>query len=92
MPRLEDRRRKVEHPAYGKGAVMAADNKLILFSQKGKLGLAEVSPEAFKEIGSFQAVPFKSGQKETWASPLLANGRIYVRNMENMVAYDVKGN
>ena len=72
---------------YGKGALMAADGKLILWGQNGKLGLAEISPEAFKQITSFQAL----GGKNTWASPVLANGRIYVRNLEAMAAFDVKG-
>ncbi len=72
---------------YGKGALMAADGKLILFSPKAKLGLAEANPEKFTELASFQAIPFTGG-KETWATPLLANGRIYVRNMETLAAFD----
>ncbi len=82
---------KWSNNSYGKGALMAADGKLILYSDKAKLGLAEPSPDAFKEICNFQAIPFDGG-KETWASPLLANGRIYVRNMGKLVAYDAKGN
>jgi len=72
---------------YGKGALMAADGKLILWGQNGLLGLAEISPEAFKQITSFQAL----GGKNTWASPVLANGRIYVRNLDTMAGFDVKG-
>jgi outer membrane protein assembly factor BamB len=72
---------------YGKGALTVADGKLILFGQNGKLGVAEISPEAFKPISSFQAM----GGKNTWASPVLANGRIYVRGLDKMAAFDVKG-
>ena len=72
---------------YGKGAVIVADGKLILYGQSGKLGLAEVTPTAFKEISSFQALP----GKDTWANPVLANGRLYVRSLEKMAAFDVKG-
>ena len=72
--------------AYGKGALMVADGKLILYSQTGKLGLAGASPEAFNEISSFQALQ----GKDTWASPLLANGRIYVRAGDKMAAFDAK--
>jgi outer membrane protein assembly factor BamB len=75
---------------YGKGALTFADGKLILYSQNGKLGLAEASPEAFKELASFQALTTPPGGKESWASPVLANGRIYVRNHDKMVALDVK--
>ena len=73
-------------PAYGKGSLMVADGKLILYGQSGKLGLAEATPAAFKEICSFQAL----GGKDTWANPVLANGRLYVRSLEKMVAFDVK--
>jgi len=71
---------------YGKGALMYADGKLILYSQTGKLGLAEASPEGFKELASFQALT----GKDTWANPVLANGRIYIRSLEKMMALDVK--
>jgi len=72
---------------YGKGSLMAADGKLILYGQNGKLGLAELSSEAFKPVASFQALTGKS----TWASPVLAQGRIYVRSLDKMAAFDVKG-
>lgn len=71
---------------YGKGSLMAADGKLILFSQNGKVGVAEASPAAFKEISSFQVLQ----GKDTWANPVLANGRIYVRNLDTLVALDAK--
>lgn len=71
---------------YGKGSLMTADGKLILYGQAGELGLAEVSPEAFKPVARFQALT----GKDTWASPVLANGRIYVRNLDKVAAFDVK--
>ena len=71
---------------YGKGALTFANGKLILFGQTGKLGIAECSPESFKQISSFQALT----GKDTWASPVLANGRIYVRNLDHVAAFDVK--
>jgi len=71
---------------YGKGAVTCADNKLILYGQSGKLGLAEANPAAMKEIGSFRALT----GKDTWANPVLANGVIYVRSLDQMLALDVR--
>jgi outer membrane protein assembly factor BamB len=72
--------------AYGKGAVQSAGGKLILYGQEGKLGLAVPSPESFKEICSFQALP----GKDTWANPVLANGILYVRSLDKMAAFDVR--
>src|SRR6185295_14645731 len=40
---------------YGKGSLMAADGKLILYGQRGKLGVAEATPASFREITNFQA-------------------------------------
>ncbi|HWI56497.1 MAG TPA: PQQ-binding-like beta-propeller repeat protein [Bacillota bacterium] len=72
--------------AYGKGALQYAEGKLILYGDKGKLGVAEANPEAFKEISSFQALT----GKDTWANPVLANGLLYVRSLEKMLALDVR--
>ncbi|MBI5383214.1 MAG: PQQ-like beta-propeller repeat protein [Verrucomicrobia bacterium] len=72
--------------AYGKGAILVAGDKFILFGQTGKLGVAEINPNEFKELSSFQALP----GKDTWANPVLANGRLYVRNLDKVAAFDVK--
>ena len=72
--------------SYGKGSLLYADGKLILYSQNGKLGLAETTPTAFKEICHSQVL----GGKDTWAMPVLANGRIYCRSMEKAVCLDVQ--
>ncbi len=72
--------------AYGKGAVQSADGKLILYGQHGKLGLAQASPEAFKELCSFQALT----GNDTWANPVLANGILYARSLDKMIALDVR--
>lgn len=72
--------------SYGKGSLMLADGKLILFSQSGKLGVAPANPEEFKEIVSFKALEGEN----TWAAPVLANGQIYVRNLDTLMALDVK--
>jgi len=71
---------------YGKGSLIEADGKLILYGQNGKLGLAEATPAAFKELCSFQAL----AGKDTWASPVLANGRLYVRSLDKILALDVR--
>ena len=72
--------------AYGKGSLMVAGGKLILYGQSGKLGLAEPKPTAFKELCSFQAL----GGRDTWANPVLANGRLYIRSLDKLLALDVK--
>jgi outer membrane protein assembly factor BamB len=71
----------------GKGSLMLADGKLIIMSDKGKLVIAEASPDGFKELASTKIL---SGL--CWTVPVLSNGRIYCRNHEGeLLCLDVKG-
>ncbi len=71
----------------GKGSLMIADGKLIILSERGKLVIAEASPEKFKELASSQILKGKC-----WTVPVLANGRIYARNADGqLVCVDVSG-
>lgn len=74
-------------PAYGKGSLMLADGKLILYGERGRLGLADASPEGFREHAAAQVL----GGKSTWAPPVLSNGRIYCRSLGDLVCLDVSG-
>lgn len=71
---------------YGKGSLIASDGKLILYGQRGQLGLAAANSDAYKPLAQFQAL----GGKDTWAPPVLANGRIYVRSLDKLAAFDVR--
>ncbi|MHC4173576.1 MAG: outer membrane protein assembly factor BamB family protein [Planctomycetota bacterium] len=69
----------------GKGSLMIADGKLIILSDKGKLVIAEASPEGFAELASSQIL-----KGRCWTVPVLANGRIYARNADGqLVCVDV---
>jgi outer membrane protein assembly factor BamB len=69
----------------GKGSLMIADGKLIILSERGKLVIAEASPEGFRELASVQILTGKC-----WTVPVLANGRIYARNANGqLVCIDV---
>ena len=63
------------------GAVIAAGGKLICVSEKGDLIVAEASGSGFKQILRQPAL-----KQRTWAQPVLAGGRVYLRdNMGNLV-------
>lgn len=69
-----------------KGALMAAGDKLIVIGESGRLAIAEATPTAYKEIAAAQVV---SGH--CWAMPILADGRIYVRDADgHLVCLDVR--
>ncbi|MGL5097710.1 MAG: PQQ-binding-like beta-propeller repeat protein, partial [Planctomycetia bacterium] len=83
---LDDGAVKWKTRGYDAGQVLLlADQALLLIvSEKGKIALVEAKPEAYKEIGKIQAIEGK-----TWNHPVAAHGRLFVRNGEEMVCYEL---
>ncbi|MCL5096254.1 MAG: PQQ-like beta-propeller repeat protein [Candidatus Omnitrophica bacterium] len=69
----------------GKGSIMVADGKFIVYSDRGRVALADLSPAGYHELSGAQVL---EGQ-ETWAAPVLANGRLYCRSQDELVCLDV---
>ena len=69
---------------FGKGSLIQADGKLIVLSDRGLLVQAEATPQAYKEMGQVQAM-----EKKCWTSPTLVDGKLYLRNHEEMVVYNL---
>lgn len=74
-------------PFVKKGAVLYADGKLIGYGENGQVGLATIDKGALKEVSSFR---LKQGDQEHWAHPSLANGVLYIRHGNALVAFQVK--
>ncbi|MCE5328665.1 MAG: PQQ-binding-like beta-propeller repeat protein [Planctomycetaceae bacterium] len=74
---LADGKSPWQKEGMGKGSLMAADGKLIVLSEDGKLVIAEAKATAYKEL---LAVKILSGK--CWTAPVLSGGRIYARNAE----------
>lgn len=78
-----------------KGAVHIADGKLIALNEDdGTVTLAEVSPEGFKQLGQFTLdpqSPNRNPKGKVWTHPLVVGGKLYLRDQEFIVCYDVKG-
>jgi outer membrane protein assembly factor BamB len=80
-----------ENPSIGKGSITYADGNLILHSEnpkEGMVALVEASPDGYKEKGRFSQAD--STGRKTWAYPVVANGRLYIRDGTGLSAYDVK--
>jgi outer membrane protein assembly factor BamB len=80
----ETAERKWSKRGYGKGSLIIADEKLIVLSDRGKLAMIEATPEGYNELAQAQVFNSKS-----WTSPSYAEGRIYLRNHEEMACYDL---
>ena len=71
-----------------KASIMFADGRIYAFDEKGgDVSLIEVSPTAGKVCGSFKVT---EGSGAHWAHPVVANGVLYIRHGESLMAYDVK--
>jgi outer membrane protein assembly factor BamB len=73
--------------SVGKGSVTYADGHLYIQGENNMVGLAEASSTGYREKGSFQ-IPEK-GQR-SWAHPVISDGRLYVRNQDTLLVYDIK--
>ncbi len=73
--------------SVGKGSAMYADKRLYLLSEDGVVGLADPTPDAYKEISRFE---ISRGQWPTWSPPVVADGKLYLREQDNLIAYDIK--
>lgn len=71
----------------GKGALLVADDMLYILGEGHDVALAEVSPESYNEKGRFKLT---SHGRPAWAHPVVAGGRLYIRDQQSLTAYDIK--
>jgi outer membrane protein assembly factor BamB len=83
---LADGKVKWKERRYGSGQVLllADQNLLLVLSEQGKVALVEANPDKFNEVASFQALEGK-----TWNHPVVAHGKLFVRNGEEMACYEL---
>lgn len=73
--------------SVGKGSLVFADDRLYLYSEQGVVGLAEANPAGYREHGRFQ---IRTGSSPTWSHPVVANGKLFLRDQDTIYAYNVK--
>lgn len=78
----------------GSGAVTYADGRLYCYTENdGTAALAEANPAAWKEHGRFkipQASKQRQPQGKVWTPPVVANGKLFLRDQELLFCFDVK--
>lgn len=74
--------------SVGKGSLTYADGMLFLLGEDHVVGLAAASPNGYVEKGRF---PITDLGKPSWAHPVVAGGKLYIRNQNTLTCYDVKG-
>jgi outer membrane protein assembly factor BamB len=77
----------------GKGAVVAAGDRLYcLDEESGTIALVEASPKGWNEHGRFKLEPQSKNRSPSgriWMHPVVANGKLYLRDQEYLLCYDV---
>ena len=74
--------------SVGKGALTYADGHLYLLSENNVAGLAEATPESYREMGRFSIA---DQGWPSWAHPVVCGGKLFLRNQGMLMCYDVKG-
>ncbi len=82
--------------SLGSASLAYADGFLYAHAWSGEVALVEATPEGYREKGRFtppnQPQQKQAGQMKeaAYAYPVIANGRLYIRDLGTLWAYDIK--
>jgi outer membrane protein assembly factor BamB len=73
--------------ANGSAALLYADGNLYYRYEDGNLFLVKATPESKQVVSRFK-LPYDSG-KPSWPHPVICNGKMYIRDMDVLMCFDV---
>ncbi len=78
------------NPGVGKGSLTCADGHLYVRSEggNGTIALVEATPKAYVEKSRFDQ-PNRS-KENSWPHPVISGGKLYIRDQDILLCYDVK--
>jgi outer membrane protein assembly factor BamB len=71
----------------GTGAVIAADDMLYYYNQKGEVYLINADPVNMEVVSKFRIT---KGAREHFAHPVIHDGKLYVRHGNFLQAFNIK--
>jgi len=77
-----------EEPRAPKGSIAMADGRLYYRTEDGAILLIAPNPDKYTERGRFDQ-PDRSSAP-AWSHPVIANGKLYIRDQDVLLCYDVK--
>ena len=82
---------KWQNRCVGAGSVCYADGLIYVHGENGDMALVEATPEAYREQGRF-TLPDQPdrGKSLAWPYPVIADGKLYIRDLGMLWCYDVK--
>jgi len=75
--------------SVGKGAILYADGHLYCRGESGGVALVEANPAEYKAKGNFTPAE-KGGGSKSWAHPAVSGGKLFIREGDVLLAYNVK--
>ena len=77
----------------GMGSISAADGMLYCYAEgDGTCALVKATPDKYDEVSRFK-IPGKSairpGSGKVWAHPVVANGKLFLRDYEKLFVFDI---
>jgi outer membrane protein assembly factor BamB len=76
-----------EGPGRGSAAVAYADGHFYFRYQDGTMALIEANPHEYKLKGKFK---IKTHNGESWPHPVIAGGKLFLRDQNDLLCYDIK--
>ena len=74
-------------PGSGSAAIAYADGHLYFRYQDATMALIEANPSEYKLKGKFKIATHHG---ESWPHPVIAGGKLYLRDQDSLLCYDVK--
>jgi outer membrane protein assembly factor BamB len=74
-----------EEGRFFSGSLMRVGNHLLVLSERGELALVEATPEGFRKKAKCQPLGGRC-----WTMPVLADGRLYLRNEQDVLCLDLQ--
>ncbi len=79
--------KKDRGPGTESAALIAADGRLYFRYQNGIVALIDASPDGYTERGAFK-LPSVDGP--SWSHPAICDGRLYLRDQDTLMCYDIR--
>lgn len=71
-------------------SMLAAEDRLYCRLPRGEVTLVDATPEGYREKGRF--LPAEKSMESTWTVPVLAGGKLYLRDQGILLCYDLRAN
>ena len=76
----------IRNDGQGSAAITYADERIYFRYQNGLMILVEANPKEYIEHGSF---PIPDSTKPSWSHPVVANGKLLLKEQGTLLSYDI---